>query len=269
MRIVIVDDEERAVNLLTILLKEECPPVDKTKDEILSFTSSSEALAFFRDNTADILFLDIEMPAINGLNLANQVMELSSTPPEIIFVTAFPKYALDAWSVPAAGYILKPYESEQICSVLERAIRIHYSVKKDLPHMRCFPQFDCLVNGIPLIFPSKKSKELLALLVHYRGNWVELDRITFNLFEYMEEQSAKNYCRTILHRLRQTLEKADLPDIVESQYGKIRVNTEKFTCDYYDYLAGNTSLFVGEYLSDYSWAEPTLSAMLQKMNQSS
>ncbi len=267
MRLVIVDDEPRAINLLSIMLKES-RFVDETKDEILSFSSAQDALAFFQSDTADIAFLDIEMPMITGLALARKIQESRTDSPEIIFVTAFPQYALDAWQIRAAGYILKPFEVEQIEPVLERAIKIHkIESAKNSPelYMRCFPQFEVLVKGIPLIFQSKKAKELLALLVYYQGNWVELDKITFNLFEYMEEQSAKNYCRTILHRLKQTLEQAGFPDIVLSKYGKLRIQPELFACDYYEYLNGREELFQGEFLSEYSWAEPALSAMWQKM----
>lgn len=265
MKIMIVDDEIRAVNLLTMILQQEVPGVQSRKDVIIPFTSPRLALEYLEQNPVDIAFLDIEMPEITGLSLAEKLKTMGEHAPEIIFVTAFPQYALDAWTLPAAGYILKPFDAEQIIPVLERAVLLCSSRKPKQLHMRCFPQFEVLLDHIPLAFQSKKAKELLALLVYYRGNWVDLDKITFNLFEYMEEHSAKNYCRTILHRLRQTLSEAGFPDIVENKYGKIRVNTDLFTCDYYDYLAGDTSLFVGEFLSEYSWAEPALSAMLQKL----
>ena len=149
MRLVIVDDEPRAINLLSIMLKES-RFVDETKDEILSFSSAQDALAFFQSDTADIAFLDIEMPMITGLALARKIQESRTDSPEIIFVTAFPQYALDAWQIRAAGYILKPFEVEQIEPVLERAIKIHkIESAKNSPelYMRCFPQFEVLVKG--------------------------------------------------------------------------------------------------------------------------
>ena len=52
-----------------------------------------------------------------------------------------------------------------------------------LPHIRCFPDFELFINKTPVSFKSRKAKELLALLVHYEGNWVPIDKITFCLLE--------------------------------------------------------------------------------------
>ena len=61
--------------------------------------------------------------------------------------------------------------------------------------------------------------------------------------ENCEEHSSKNYSRTILYRLKQALAPYHLEQIVESAYGKIRVHTEQFTCDYYDYLQDKRNCF--------------------------
>jgi two-component SAPR family response regulator len=270
----IVDDEERALNLLKILLKRFESFTDQ--DEIFSFTSSKEALHFLQEHTVDILFLDIEMPALNGIELGEWVMSKLSAPPEIIYVTAFPQYALKAWEVGAMGYILKPYNPTQIYNVLKKIFKYHPLPQlpasdippensRKLPYMRCFPDFEMLLDGQPLHFKTKKSKELLALLVHHKGNWVNLDKVTFCLLENAEETSSKNYSRTILYRLKQTLAAVGYQDIVESKYGKIRINPETFTCDYYDYLDGNLALFQGDYMGEYPWAESTKAAMWNRM----
>ena len=134
-----------------------------------------------------------------------------------------------------------------------------------LPHIRCFPDFELFINETPVSFKSRKAKELLALLVHYEGNWVPIDKITFCLLENCEEHSSKNYSRTILYRLKQALAPYHLEQLVESAYGKMRVHTEQFTCDYYNYLQGQTELFQGDYMGEYPWAETTRAAMWTKM----
>lgn len=103
----------------------------------------------------------------------------------------------------------------------------------------------------------KKSRELLAFLVHNQGNWVPLDKITFSLFEDLDEVSSKNYLRTVLHRLKKTLSEYDLDKMIESKYGSMRVNPACFHCDYYNYLDGHTELFQGDYMGEYPWAETT------------
>ena len=299
MNYVLVDDEERALNLLRIMLTRS-DGFSKEHDHIDTFTHPVEALDFIRRTPVDVIFLDIEMPILNGITLGKQISEELPAPPEIIYVTAFPEYSLDAWDIGAFGYILKPYDPKQISAVLNRVLKYHAaaaasiaSVDKktgfdtenhdhthtdavtekgtpqthtlSLPHIRCFPDFELFINETPVSFKSRKAKELLALLVHYEGNWVPIDKITFCLLENCEEHSSKNYSRTILYRLKQALAPYHLEQLVESAYGKMRVHTEQFTCDYYNYLQGQTELFQGDYMGEYHWAETTRAAMWTKM----
>ncbi|MCI1653714.1 MAG: hypothetical protein LKI35_00075 [Lachnospiraceae bacterium] len=85
--------------------------------------------------------------------------------------------------------------------------------------------------------------------------------------EECEEQSSKNYLRVLRHRLNQTLDQYGLKDLVEIAYGSMRVNTDLFTCDYYDYLAGNTALFNGSYMEEYSWSEISEATMHEKIGR--
>ena len=105
MNYVLVDDEERALNLLRIMLTR-FDGFSEEKDYIYTFTQPAQALDFIRQAPVDIVFLDIEMPVLNGIELGKQISETLSDPPEIIYVTAFPQYSLDAWNVGAFGYIL-------------------------------------------------------------------------------------------------------------------------------------------------------------------
>ena len=281
MEYLIVDDEERAQNLLRILL-ERLEFVTET-DHIHLFSSAHTVLEYLSSHNADIMFLDIEMPVINGIDLAKQISEFVSHPPEIIFVTAFPQYALKAWELNAFGYIVKPYNPQQLRQVLERVLKYlgkfppvdsadgnrqipvqtesHPKISPRSLQICCFPDFEVLFQGKPLEFQSKKAQELLAFLVHNRGNWVSIDKITFALLENCEEHSSKNYSRTILYRLKKTLEKIGCEDIVESAYGKLRVNPQYFSCDYYNYLDGDYNLFQGDYMGEYHWAETTRAIM--------
>ncbi len=297
MNYVLVDDEERALNLLRIMLTR-YDGFSEENDHIDTFTQPAKALDYIRHTSVDVIFLDIEMPVLNGIALGKQISEELDNPPEIIYVTAFPEYSLEAWDIGALGYILKPYDPKQISTVLNRVLKYHttatasvtsiekktnFNVENNshtsavtetmnphahtviLPHIRCFPDFELFINKTPVSFKSRKAKELLALLVHYEGNWVPIDKITFCLLENCEEHSSKNYSRTILYRLKQTLAPYHLEQMVESAYGKMRIHTEQFTCDYYDYLHGQAELFQGDYMGEYTWAETTRAAMWAKM----
>ena len=96
----------------------------------LIFNSGESLLA--NTDKKDIVFLDIEMPVLNGIALGRQINEELDNPPEIIYVTAFPEYSLEAWNIGAFGYILKPYDSKQISTVLNRVLRYHTSAVASL-----------------------------------------------------------------------------------------------------------------------------------------
>ena len=269
MHYLLIDDEEHAVKMLEMLLKKSS--LINEEDSIVCLNNPETAWEYLKTQSVDIVFMDIEMPKLTGLDLADRISEELSNPPEIIFVTAYPQYALKAWETGAVGYILKPYDRAQINKVLERAIALCGIPKREtVPEaktirIRCFPTFNLTVNNSTVSFQNSKSKELLALLVHYEGMWIDLDKITFALFENLEERSSKNYIRTITYRLRRTLSNAGCEELIESRYGQLRVNTNLFTCDYYEYLQGNKSLFHGEYMGEYPWAETALATRTHDM----
>lgn len=259
MKIMIVDDEQRARNMLDIILR------NMGCCDIVSFDNGPAALAHCRNQTCDVAFLDVEMPGMDGLELADELLKLPETP-AIVFETAYPQYALQAWDSDAVDYLLKPFGTEQVERALERAQRRKKADKTghSKVEIQCFPAFELWIDGIPLAFENRKAKELLAYLVHMQGSWVSTDRIIYALFEDGDEKNAKNYYRLVLHRLKQTLKEVGLENLVESAYGKARVNSGLFTCDYYRYLRGEKELFFGEYMSDYDWAEQTLADIRRK-----
>lgn len=97
---IIVDDEPLAVKLLESF-------VTKTPDlELLaSFTDSVEAINAVREQRPDLLFLDIQMPDLNGMELARMLPEGT----RIIFTTAFKEYAFESYEVSALDFLLKPF----------------------------------------------------------------------------------------------------------------------------------------------------------------
>lgn len=109
----IVDDEKLALSRLSRVLS------DEGISEISTFLDGFEALEEIKKSSVDVVFLDINMPNINGLELANKIIEID---PKvfIIFQTAYSEYALDAFQSGGMDYLLKPVESEQIKKCLER-----------------------------------------------------------------------------------------------------------------------------------------------------
>ena len=108
MIVMYVDDERPALENFKFT-------IDKFNDvdELVMFQDGELALEYAKLNRIDIAFLDMQMPGIHGLDLAVKLHEIDSDI-RIVFVTAYSKYALDAWNVDAAGYLMKPYMIEDL-----------------------------------------------------------------------------------------------------------------------------------------------------------
>ena len=114
IRALIVDDEAPARSELRFLLR----PHDGVR-VIGEAASAGEALALARSVEYDVVFLDVQMPGLSGLDVAPLVRE-QATPPAVVFVTAHPEYAVEAFAVEAFDYLLKPVDPDRLARVLER-----------------------------------------------------------------------------------------------------------------------------------------------------
>ena len=112
LRCMIVDDEPLAVRLIESF-------VNKTQDLelVASFTDSVEAVNALREEKPDLLFLDIQMPDMNGMELARIV----PTETRIIFTTAFKEYAFESYEVSALDFLLKPIRYNKFIAAVEKA----------------------------------------------------------------------------------------------------------------------------------------------------
>lgn len=118
-RVIICDDERLARERLVRLLE------DIGGYELVGLAEHGEqALRLVREYQPDIVLMDMRMPVMDGLTCARQLSQLVS-PPAIIFCTAFDEHALEAFSVQAAGYVLKPVSRESLREALARACRVN------------------------------------------------------------------------------------------------------------------------------------------------
>lgn len=114
MNVLIADDESLAREWLRTLLAE----VEGTR-VVGEARDGAETVAMANELDPDLIFLDIEMPVLNGL----QVVERLNGDPAVVFTTAFDHYALRAFDLHAVDYLLKPFERGRFLSSLERATR--------------------------------------------------------------------------------------------------------------------------------------------------
>ena len=114
MKAIIVDDELYCTELLSSLLAKHCPEV-----EVLSeFNDPQKAAAYIQASPPDLLFLDIEMPRLNGFDLLERVRPVTF---QVVFTTAYNQYALRAIKISALDYLLKPIDAEELKSAVEKA----------------------------------------------------------------------------------------------------------------------------------------------------
>ena len=119
----IIDDEEPARQELRYLLEE----IEGIKI-IGEAGHAKEALKFLNNNNCDIVFLDIQMPGMTGLELG-EVLQASPSSPLIIFTTAFEEYAVKAFDINAVDYLLKPYDISRLEQAVSKVKSLANSMK--------------------------------------------------------------------------------------------------------------------------------------------
>jgi len=113
IKAIIIDDEELARQLIKNYLKD----VDYI-EIIQECDNGFEAVKAIAELNPDIIFLDIQMPKLNGFEL----LELIENPPEVIFITAHNEYAIKAFEMNAVDYLLKPYSRERLIAAVNKAV---------------------------------------------------------------------------------------------------------------------------------------------------
>ncbi|MEI7553701.1 LytTR family DNA-binding domain-containing protein [Candidatus Chlorohelix sp.] len=116
-RALVVDDERPALEELSYMLDQSgyCSRIDTTSEVL-------EALKFLKEKKYDIIFVDVQMPGLTGLELVHVLRQFAS-PPKVVFVTAFDDYAVQAFELDAVDYLLKPFSKERLEQALQRAAR--------------------------------------------------------------------------------------------------------------------------------------------------
>jgi two-component system LytT family response regulator len=114
MKIIIIDDETSVRNSISAILKEKYPE----SDILASAGSVKEGYEAILENRPDLIFLDVEMPDGTGFDLLNKLSEIDF---KVIFITAHQEYALGAIKVSALDFVLKPFDTDEICRAVDKA----------------------------------------------------------------------------------------------------------------------------------------------------
>ncbi len=248
MKIIAVDDERMALENLVSAIKK-CD----SGIEVLPFKDPKSALDYVRENPCDVAFLDVQMFGMTGVELAKEIKELSPGI-NIVFTTGYSEYMKDAFEMHASGYLLKPITAEKVRKELEN-LRSPLAKKKARVKFQCFGNFEAFIDGGILKFKYLKTKELLAYLVDRRGAGCSSGEIMSILWE---DEDHDSYLRNIRKDLMDAFNEKGCSDVIVNDWGKLSIRTEAVECDYYNYLRDrNSENYQGEYMVQYSWAEPT------------
>lgn len=191
MKAIIIDDEPDCVKLLALQLKMSCPQVEV----VAECTSSETGLRAIRQHTPDMVFLDIEMPKMNGFQLLEALGDIDFS---VVFVTAYDKFAVKAFKYSAVDYLLKPTDTKDLQTAV---MRVERKQKVDSRQLELLKQ--CLTT------PSKIFPEKIALPYQEGVIFVELKQVLYC-------ESDNNYTRFYLINGQKHLVSKTLLDIQET-----------------------------------------------------
>lgn len=211
MKVILADDERLALEVMERMIRE----IDSF-EVIGKYTNPHLALeAIFRD-VPDVVFLDIEMPEITGIELAERIRSrLPAT--KVVFVTAYDSYAVKAFELSAIDYLLKPVKRERLA---ETAKRLLEKAEKELIHtedrpviIRCFQVLQIELPAhrteqASIRWRTSKAQELFAFLVHQRGQLVRKDTLLDILWPESDWKKGYTLLYTAVYQIRKMLENA-------------------------------------------------------------
>ncbi len=116
LRVLLVDDEQPALDELGYLLS-----ADERVGEVVTAVTATEGLRILRETDVDAVFLDIQMPGLTGLELAEVLRRFKEAPP-VVFVTAHEQHAVEAFDLDAVDYVLKPVRADRLAEAVRRVI---------------------------------------------------------------------------------------------------------------------------------------------------
>jgi len=210
-RVMIVEDEKPILDLMKRLVGQH--PLLEVAG---AFASAAEALAAFPQLRPDAAFLDVEMPKMGGIELADKLKAMDDAL-HVVFTTAYPEYALEAFRVSAVDYLLKPVTPDGI----ERAVsRLAKNQSKQTPsvepaseepRVRCLGTFETRGADSRLMsWPTRKTEELFAYFLVYPNRLLGKWQLADMLWPDLEEDRAIHNVHNTIYRLKKSLKEAGI-----------------------------------------------------------
>lgn len=278
IKTIIVDDEKLSLQHLQRKLND----FDNV-EVVKAFTNATDVLKEMRRIDFNTAFLDIEMPGLNGLELAEIIYDWNSDI-QIVFCTAFRDYAVQAFELHSIDYLLKPLLTDRLQKTitrLERQLTASSNTEAKNKHIdsllrvKCFGEFVVYEDDSPVKWRTAKARELFAFFIANHQTYIHRDSIIYAIWPDIEYGKAKVQLHTSISYLRKTLKSIGYPDALTFLNECYAMELDKFQCDaieleqaFHDHTTVNedniafleyvVDRYKGDYMEQngYEWALP-------------
>lgn len=274
IKAVLVDDEILVLNYLEKIVGE-----TNGMQVIGAFTDPELALIEIPRLEPDVVFLDVDMPELNGIELGTKLMQANCNEKmAIVFVTAYEQYAIHAFELNAIHYILKPVDRQSVDEILNRVYEKKRMDRRKIStdvQISLFGNMQFRVNDYDSEIMAAKLEELFALLILHKDMGISKWQIIDILWENSSLEKSQQNLYTMMFRLKKKLLNARIKVDIQSKNGIYKLKIDEIYCDVIefdrlipeDYLVNNVNLtkaeraidlYHGDLLEqrDYLWCVP-------------
>jgi len=280
IKTMLIDDENKALDYLEYQLKN-----ISGLDIVGKYINPLEGLKIMDQQKIDLVFLDIEMPSINGLELAKKMLEKNSSL-SVVFITAYKKYAVKAYEINTIDYILKPVSYERLVKTLKRLnlaeleFPVIDSLNKLDMYVNLFGNIDFYKNirskkvKININWITAKTKELFLFMLNNRGKIINRSDLVKAIWPHLEQDKAIKQLYNSIYQIRSVLGIYNDNFTIMTELNGYKMIVKNVTIDVEEFekIVNNKliisditlpdyeialSLFTGNYLgeNDYIWSD--------------
>ncbi|MCR5830541.1 MAG: response regulator [Lachnospiraceae bacterium] len=253
MRIIAVDTDKKSLDAIRSILEKTAP--DST---VYYFDDPLAALAKAREEEIDVAFLEVLMSELSGIDLGKYLIDLNPHV-NLVYISEHTDKAFEALQIHASGFLKKPGTEGAVSDEMANLRYPEISKKYKRVFAQTFGDFELFVDGNPVDFKYKRTKEMVAVLVNNKGAQTTNGEILAALWEDDSDPDKKlSYLRNLRQDLQNTLSALKLDGIIIKQRGSMSIAKDKIECDLYDWLENGKESkykYLGDYMNQYSWPE--------------
>ena len=238
VRVILIDDEQLALSYLEYQLTS-----IGNINIIGKYTDTSQAKEVIENNQVDVVFLDIQMPEVNGLEFAELLLE-NQPSLNIVFITAYQEYAIKAFELNALDYILKPVNSKRLLKTISRIQGqeefkyLEGKLEKDkFLYLNLLGKINLSSHDgetIPLKWRTGKAEQLFHYLIHSRETPLDKSVLVDLFWEDFEYKNAQQQLYATIYQIRKTLKGLGEYFIIKSNmngyqliFNRVKLDTEE------------------------------------------